>query len=92
MSYTPILLVLGSGANIGASVAAKFAANGYKVALSSRTPSSQASEGVDLHIKSDLSNATAVKEIFREVLISLGPPTVVVYNGEKHTHNDTSVR
>lgn len=38
---SPIALVLGAGANIGQAVGRKFTANGYKVALASRTASSE---------------------------------------------------
>lgn len=82
---SPIALVLGAGANIGQAVGRKFTANGYKVALASRTASSDASsqdakDGL-FHFRVDLTNPVNVKTLFEQVQASLGVPNVVIYNG-----------
>lgn len=81
---SPIALVLGAGANIGQAVGRKFAANGYKVALASRTSpdatSQDAKDGL-FYFRVDLTVPTTVKTLFEQVQASLGVPNVVVYNG-----------
>jgi NAD(P)-dependent dehydrogenase (short-subunit alcohol dehydrogenase family) len=80
-STSPIILVLGSGPNVGQHVARAFASRGYRVALTSRNPSEK--NGTEqLHIQSDLSNPDCVSDVFSKVKQSLGIPSVVVYNGE----------
>lgn len=84
---SPIALVLGAGANIGQAVARKFSANGYKVALASRTSSDTTSQETKdglFHFRVDLSNPTNVKSLFEQVQASLGVPNVVIYNGLLH--------
>ena len=83
-SPAPVLLILGGGTNIGAGVARAFAAKGYKVASTSRTQREQGKDGIDLHVRGDLSDSNTVADIFNQVAQDLGPPSVVVYNGE-HT-------
>ena len=82
---SPIALVLGAGANIGQAVGRKFTANGYRVALASRTASSDASnqDSKDdlFHFRVDLTNPANVKILFEQVQASLGVPNVVIYNG-----------
>lgn len=79
-----IALVLGAGANIGQAVGRKFAANGYKVALASRTSSDTANQDAKdglFHFRVDLTSPANVKTLFEQVQASLGVPNVVVYNG-----------
>ncbi|KAJ3497133.1 hypothetical protein NLG97_g2131 [Lecanicillium saksenae] len=81
----PVLLILGSGANIGQGVARAFSAKGYQVAATSRSekPKSEQvpADGIDLHIKSDLADASSVPGVFEKVRQALGQaPSVVVYN------------
>lgn len=81
---SPIALVLGAGANIGQAVGRKFAANGYKVALASRTSSGATSQDAKdglFHFRVDLTDPTNVKTLFEQVQASLGVPNVVIYNG-----------
>ncbi|EED14115.1 short-chain dehydrogenase, putative [Talaromyces stipitatus ATCC 10500] len=77
---SPIALILGAGARVGQAVGHKFAANGYEVALASR--SSNTGQGQDgLHyFKVDFSDPANVKTLFESVVASLGVPSVVVYN------------
>ncbi|KAJ5587255.1 uncharacterized protein N7459_003020 [Penicillium hispanicum] len=88
-STSPVILILGSGPNIGQHVARTFAAKGYKVALISRRPDeSKSTEQV--HIQSDLSDPDSVIGVFSKVRESLGIPSVVVYNGKNPPNTETS--
>ena len=75
-----VLLILGSGPNIGTSVAKAFSEKGYAVATSSRTAKDK-TDDIKLHIQADLGDPTSVKSVFQKVTSELGPPSVVVYNG-----------
>jgi len=87
MSSSPVLLILGAGPNVGKSVAQRFAANGYKVALASRSvPTTNDVKG-SLHIKSDLSKPETVKDIFQQVREKIGIPSVILYNSESVAGN-----
>ena len=79
MMSSPVALILGAGKNIGASVAEKFASNGYKVAIASRQKG-DASKYTAL--QADLSDVSSVKSVFDETRKSLGEPSVVIYNGK----------
>ena len=82
MSHTsPVVLILGSGPNIGQNVARAFAAKGYKLALASRKSKEEDSTAEQLNIASDLSDPDSVAKVFSKVKASLGLPSVVVYNG-----------
>ena len=73
-----IILIIGAGENIGLSTAKRFASAGYKVALASRTkPASTAHK----HFVFDASKPTSVPSLFKDVTTSVGPPSVIVYNG-----------
>ena len=76
-----VLLVLGAGGNIGASVASLFAQNGYKIALAARRLQDGINEDGNLHIQADFSHADSVESAFDKVSAQFGPPNVVVYNG-----------
>ena len=78
----PVLLILGAGSNVGAGVARAFAAKGYKVATTSRSPQAQGKHEGDLHIQADVSDTSAVIGVFEKVTIALGSPSVVVHNGQ----------
>jgi len=91
MSSTPVLLILGAGPNVGKSVSQTFAANGYRVALASRTSPESNDWKESLHVKSDLSKPESVKEVFQQVHEKLGIPNVVLYNGEYCFASATSI-
>lgn len=78
---SPILLILGAGSNVGASVAKAFAEKGYKIALASRTVKKEDSNPNEFHIACDLSDPLSVLDVFTKVKETLGIPSVVVYNG-----------
>lgn len=78
----PVVLILGAGSNIGASVAKKFAANGYLVAVSARGLRDGSSPEGYLSIQADLADKSAVPRVFETVKSAIGiPPSVVIYNG-----------
>lgn len=79
----PVVLVLGSGPNIGANVAKAFAAKGYRVALASRKANEKDNTKGQINISSDLSDPSSVADVFSKVKSQLAPPSVVVYNGKK---------
>ncbi|KAL4778428.1 putative short-chain dehydrogenase [Aspergillus varians] len=85
-SANTVVLILGSGPNIGQHVARAFAAKGYKVALTSRKPTENTSTD-GIHIQSDLSDPDSVAGVFAKVKESLGIPSVVVYNAASGTSN-----
>lgn len=81
---SPVILILGAGANIGQAVAKAFVSNGYKVALVARK-SNEADNTADiLNFKGDFSDPTSVEGVFAKVRSTLGVPSVVVYNGHSH--------
>ncbi|KAL9609302.1 MAG: hypothetical protein Q9167_005920 [Letrouitia subvulpina] len=87
-SASPVLLILGSGANIGQNVARAFAAKGYKVAVAARKLKEEDSNSDQLNISSDLSDPDSVSGVFSKVKASLGRPSVVIYNAGAATFND----
>jgi len=88
MSSAPVLLILGSGSNIGHGVAESFKAKGYNLALVSRSISEESSTPTELHIQADLSDPNIVPKIFAKVQSTFGtPPSVVVYNAFSRTLN-----
>lgn len=78
---SPVVLILGSGPNVGSSVARGFAAKGYKVALVSRSLKEGDSTADQVSIPADLSDPDSVIAAFSKVKASLGLPSVVIYNG-----------
>jgi NAD(P)-dependent dehydrogenase (short-subunit alcohol dehydrogenase family) len=82
MSHQKVILILGSGANIGRHVARVFTAKGYKVALASRSLKDKYSEPGQVHFRIDLSDPASVQNLFSDVTAELGIPSVVVYNGK----------
>ncbi|KAL8833719.1 MAG: hypothetical protein Q9170_004118 [Blastenia crenularia] len=85
---SPIILILGSGPNVGQNVAKAFAAKGYKVALASRKLKEGDGGSEQVHIATDLADPEAVKGLFEKVRGELGVPSVVVYNAAAATRND----
>jgi NAD(P)-dependent dehydrogenase (short-subunit alcohol dehydrogenase family) len=79
---SPVVLILGAGANIGQAVARTFASKGYKVALAARSLKETDSTDGQLNIPSDFSNSDSVVNAFAKVKEVFGIPSVVVYNGK----------
>ncbi|KAK9235242.1 hypothetical protein V1525DRAFT_410552 [Lipomyces kononenkoae] len=86
-SVTPVILILGAGANIGQHLARAFAAQGYKVAVTARRVKESDSTADQLNITGDLSDPHSVVDAFSKVKSSLGIPSVVVYNAAAVTPN-----
>jgi NAD(P)-dependent dehydrogenase (short-subunit alcohol dehydrogenase family) len=79
---SPVILILGSGPNVGQHVARAFVAKGYKVALASRRLKEEDSSADQVNISSDLSDPDSVIRVFSKVKALLGLPSVVIYNGK----------
>ncbi|KAI0968472.1 hypothetical protein F4678DRAFT_200643 [Xylaria arbuscula] len=81
MAATPVALILGSGPRVGASVAQKFASNGYKVAVTSRKGTGATTPEGYLSLKADFTKPESIPALFDAVKAAFkSPPTVVVYN------------
>ena len=78
-----IVLILGSGPNVGQHVARAFAAKGYKIALASRKLKEEDNTAEQVNISSDLSDPKSVAEVFSRVKALWGVPSVVIYNGKR---------
>ncbi|WWC60603.1 uncharacterized protein I303_103177 [Kwoniella dejecticola CBS 10117] len=79
-AISPVVLILGSGPNIGQAVARLFGSKGYKVALASRSVKEAESTDNHLNIPSDFSKIDDVVNAFTKVKQVFGPPSVVVHN------------
>lgn len=79
---SPVILILGSGPNIGQAVARTFASRGYNVALAARSLDEADSTDNQLNITSDFANSDDVVNAFERVKKVFGVPSVVVYNGK----------
>ncbi|KAI9691646.1 MAG: hypothetical protein M1822_007717 [Bathelium mastoideum] len=84
---SPVVLILGSGPNIGQSVGRAFAAKGYRVALASRKANKAQDTTDQIHIQSDFADSSSISTTFSKVKASLGIPSVVVYNAGAVTPN-----
>lgn len=82
-----VVLILGAGPRVGASVAQKFASNGYKVAIASRSGTgSKTTEGF-LSLKADFTKPDSVPALFDAVKTEFKTaPSVVVYNAAALTN------
>jgi NAD(P)-dependent dehydrogenase (short-subunit alcohol dehydrogenase family) len=76
-----VLLILGSGPNVGKSVAQAFIAKGYKVAHTSRKSRPENDTADEINLAADFSNPESLPQVFSQVREKLGIPSVVVYNG-----------
>ncbi|KAI0438317.1 NAD(P)-binding protein [Xylaria telfairii] len=77
----PVVLILGAGPRIGASVADRFAADGYKVAIASRKGTGSRNEKGYLSLQADFKNPESIPGLFTAVQAEFNTvPTVVVYN------------
>jgi NAD(P)-dependent dehydrogenase (short-subunit alcohol dehydrogenase family) len=75
------VLTLGAGAKVGKSLAQKFAENGFKVAIASRSINPELAKTVDASTKIDFSTPSSVQDVFTWAKSEIGIPKVVVYNG-----------
>ncbi|KAF2999182.1 hypothetical protein E8E14_005701 [Neopestalotiopsis sp. 37M] len=75
------VLIIGAGPNIGLATAKIFAGAGYKVAIASRTKTSDAYK----YYFFDASKPETVSSLFAEIRKEHGDPKVVVYNAYSRT-------
>ena len=86
MTSAPVALILGAGPRVGAAVVEKFASNGYKVALASRSGTGTKTAQGLLSLKADFTKPEAVPALFEAVKAEFDAfPTVVVYNAASLT-------
>ncbi|RWA13728.1 hypothetical protein EKO27_g1397 [Xylaria grammica] len=81
MAAAPVVLILGSGPRIGASVAQGFASKGYKVAVASRRGTGAKTPEGYLSLQADFAKPDSIPALFSSVKAEFSsPPSVVVYN------------
>jgi NAD(P)-dependent dehydrogenase (short-subunit alcohol dehydrogenase family) len=81
MSSNPIVLVLGSGPRIGASIASLFSSSNYRVAIASRKAIAGTTPEGYLSIPADLSSPSSLSSIFSTVSSRFHQsPSIVIYN------------
>jgi len=76
-----VAIIFGVGARTGYGIAQKFAREGFKVAVTSRTVTEGVTPEGYLAIKADLAKAELIPSVFQTVKSKLGVPSVVIYNG-----------
>lgn len=87
MAANPVVLILGSGPRVGASVAEKFASNGYKVAVASRSGTGTKTAKGFLSLKADFAKPDSIPALFDAVNTEFHTsPSVVVYNAAALTN------
>ena len=90
MASKPIVLILGAGSNNGSSLARKFSADGYTVAISSRRVENGTSPEGYITIQGDYAEKDAIPSIFERLKSVAGIPNVVIYNGKLEIMTATS--
>jgi NAD(P)-dependent dehydrogenase (short-subunit alcohol dehydrogenase family) len=86
MAAKNIVLILGAGPRIGASVAEKFAGNGYNVAVASRSGTGTKTANGFLSLKADFTKPDSVPALFDAVKTEFHAfPSVVIYNAATFT-------
>lgn len=81
MAAEPVVLILGAGPRIGASVAEKFSSKGYRVAIASRKGDGNLTVEGYLSLKADFSKPELIPALFDQVKAKFNAaPSVVVYN------------
>ncbi|KAK6956564.1 hypothetical protein Daesc_001842 [Daldinia eschscholtzii] len=81
------VLILGAGPRVGASVAQKFAGNGYKVAIASRSGTGAKTAEDFLSLKADFTKPESIPALFDAVKTEFQTaPSVVVYNAAATTN------
>ncbi|GKU05142.1 short-chain dehydrogenases protein [Fusarium langsethiae] len=90
-AISPVILILGYGANVGQAVASKFSSQGYRVAVAARSIKEAGSTDTQLNIPSDFAKTDDIVNAFDKVKKEFGIPSVVVYNGNNRTLQDAFV-
>ncbi|KAK9235975.1 hypothetical protein V1525DRAFT_408368 [Lipomyces kononenkoae] len=87
MAANPVVLILGAGPRIGASVAEKFASNGYKVAVASRSGTGTKTDKGFLSLRADFTKPDSIPALFDAVKTEFhASPSVVIYNAAALTN------
>jgi NAD(P)-dependent dehydrogenase (short-subunit alcohol dehydrogenase family) len=94
MSDSNVIAIVGVGPGLGASLARRFAREGFAVALLARHEESLAPVRAELErggtrvlsLPTDGTDAGAVQEAFARIKAKLGAPTVLVYNAGNFFH------
>lgn len=76
----PVVLILGAGGNIGASLTSKFASGGYSIGLASRSRHDGTTPEGHLNIRIDLTNPLSLPSAFEKTKKAFGIPNIVIYN------------
>jgi hypothetical protein len=80
-NMAPVVLILGSGPRVGASVAQAFKNSGYNVALASRKGTNSKTDDGYFSIKADFASPSTIADVFSAVKSEFGSaPSVVIYN------------
>jgi NAD(P)-dependent dehydrogenase (short-subunit alcohol dehydrogenase family) len=80
-NMAPVVLILGSGPRVGASVAEAFKNGGYNVALASRKGTNSKTDDGYFSIKADFASPSSLPDVFSAVKSEFGSaPSVVIYN------------
>lgn len=81
MTSNPVVLILGAGPRIGASVAERFSSNGYQVAVASRSGNNTKTAKGFLSLRADFSKPDSIPALFDAVKAEFHhSPSVVIYN------------
>ena len=81
MAANHVALILGAGPRIGTAVAERFAKDGYKVAIASRSGNGTKNASGFLALKADFTKPETISPLFDGVKKEFGAfPSVVVYN------------
>jgi NAD(P)-dependent dehydrogenase (short-subunit alcohol dehydrogenase family) len=87
MATNSVVLILGAGPRVGASVAEKFASKGYKVAIASRSGTGTKTAKGFLSLKADFYKPESIPPLFDAVKTEFHSfPNVVVYNAGGFTN------
>ncbi|KAH8810948.1 short-chain dehydrogenase/reductase SDR [Xylogone sp. PMI_703] len=89
MTSRPIVVIFGSGANIGAAVTKKFVEAGYRVCCVSRSaPAMPSDDGNVLSVQADLSKPAEVPPVFQIIKSHWGSdafPHIIIWNAGRRT-------
>ncbi|TGJ83497.1 hypothetical protein E0Z10_g5254 [Xylaria hypoxylon] len=89
MAPVSVALILGSGPRVGASVAQKFASDGYKVVVASRKGTGGKTPEGYLSLKADFTKPDSIPALFDAIKTEFNsPPSVVIYNAAALTPPD----
>jgi NAD(P)-dependent dehydrogenase (short-subunit alcohol dehydrogenase family) len=92
MASNSVVIILGAGPRIGQSLAEKFASDGYKIVVASRTGTNTTNDKGFLSLKADFSKPESIPTLFDAVKVEFNTaPSVVVYNAAALTAPKDSI-